>query len=63
MELISLYFSKYQNLGLESKTTKKILIDVLKEISKVEIETKQIKIENPVILLFNFLNLMIVIKS
>ena len=45
MELISLYFSKYQNLGLESRTTKKILMDVLKEISKVEIDSKQIKIE------------------
>jgi c-di-GMP-related signal transduction protein len=45
MQLISLYFGKYQNLGLESRTTKKILMDVLKEISKVEIDSKQIKIE------------------
>ena len=45
MELISLYFSKYQNLGVESRKTKQILIDILKEITKVEIEAKQIKIE------------------
>ena len=45
MELISLYFSKYQNLGLESKKTKEILINILKEIAKVEVEAKQIKIE------------------
>ncbi len=45
MELISLYFAKYQNLGIESRTTKKILIEVLRDISKVEIESKQVKIE------------------
>lgn len=45
MELISLYFAKYQNLGIESRTTKKILIDVLKDISKVDIDLKQISIE------------------
>jgi len=45
MELISLYFSKYQNIGVESRTTKKILMEVLKEVSKVEIESTQIKIE------------------
>lgn len=45
MELISLYFSKYQNIGVESRTTKKILMDVLMEIGKVEIDSKQIKIE------------------
>lgn len=45
MELISLYFSKYQNLGIESRTTKNILIDILKDVCKVEIDLKQIKIE------------------
>lgn len=45
MESISIYFTKYQNLGVESQTTKKILIQVLKNIAKVEIDTKQIKIE------------------
>lgn len=45
MELISLYFAKYQNLGIESKTTKKVLIEVLKDVTKVEIDSKQIQIE------------------
>jgi hypothetical protein len=45
MELISLYFAKYQNLGIESKTTKKILMDILKNVCKVEIDSKQIKID------------------
>lgn len=45
MELISLYFARYQNIGIESRTTKKILMEVLKEIGKVEIDSKQIKIE------------------
>jgi hypothetical protein len=45
MELISLYFSKYQNLGIESRTTKNILIDILKDVCKIEIDLKQIKIE------------------
>ena len=45
MELISLYFAKYQNLGIESKTTKKILIDILKNVCKVEVDSKQIKID------------------
>lgn len=45
MELISLYFAKYKNLGIESKTTKKILMDILKNVCKVEIDSKQIKID------------------
>jgi len=45
MELISLYFARYQNIGIESRTTKKILMEVLKEVSKVEVDSKQIKIE------------------
>jgi hypothetical protein len=53
MELISLYFSKYQNIGVESRTTKKILMEVLKEVSKVEIESTQIKIEKSILILTN----------
>lgn len=44
MELISVYFKKYQNIGLETKMVKRTIAEVLKEICKVEIESRQIQI-------------------
>jgi hypothetical protein len=44
MESISLFFSKYQNLGLEQKLIRRSAIEALKEVCGVDVEKEQIKI-------------------